>query len=318
MQGDTFSKVDEILFSFFFPLYEQRKKQNELWHIFMIVWQIVQMTAMSLYSVDIQTNQVSRVASIVGYLDGSQLSLIIGKYLPYVNIGIFVLEIAMIGMMFAACLLYRYIIASQPWNNILQIVSAVIAIINLIVFFIMSIILNIAIYNHNPKNGGLLSCPNGVFASLQNILLFGNIFIVRMLYGWPFWRGVVNVGVSILVRTTTQSLKLIQLLPTDDSESRGERGTQKEMVLIPSMMTGDPKKHNYRTHAREHLIIRQRLTILGDQLHVETDGGASKMIARRNTIRLYDVHFSNADLAYATIIPGSEKTQVGGVNDTIS
>ncbi|KAA6369331.1 MAG: hypothetical protein EZS28_035142, partial [Streblomastix strix] len=263
-----------------------------------------------------------------------------------------------------------------------------------------------------------------------------------------------------VVRATTQSLKLIQLLPTDDSESRGERGTQKEMVLIPSMMTGysaldtgrqriidaslqlidaikeketpqtiqsayqqlvnatlrqftdeendmlsreyrgsknatqekilisgaggngikidpedeyeqlnnteeeqdenqqgmnekekeikkegqvndkkeaverigandytlkfainpnsDPKKHNYRTHAREHLIIRQRLTILGDQLHVETDGGASKMIARRNIIRLYDVHFSNADLAYATIIPESEKTQIGDVNDTIS
>ncbi|KAA6353934.1 MAG: hypothetical protein EZS28_050539, partial [Streblomastix strix] len=250
------------------------------------------------------------------------------------------------------------------------------------------------------------------------------------------------------VRATTQSLKLIQLLSTDDSESHGERGTQKEMVLIPSMMTGysaldtgrqriidaslqlidaikeketpqtiqsayqqlvnatlrqftdeendmlsreyrgsknvtqekilqsgaggkgckidledeyeqmnytterqednigneqekeikiegqsindkkeadegvkandqtlkfsinphsDPHMHNYRTHAREHLIIRQRLTILGDQLHVETDGGASKMIARRNIIRLYDVHFSNADHAYAMTIPDNEK-----------
>ncbi|KAA6381906.1 MAG: hypothetical protein EZS28_022567, partial [Streblomastix strix] len=84
-------------------------------------------------------------------------------------------------------------------DNYLQIVGAVIAIINLIVFFSLSIILNIAIYNHNPKNGGLLSCPNGTFASFQNIMLFGNIFIVRMLYGWPFWRGVVNVGVSILI-----------------------------------------------------------------------------------------------------------------------
>ncbi|KAA6380799.1 MAG: hypothetical protein EZS28_023673, partial [Streblomastix strix] len=59
----------------------------------------------------------------------------------------------------------------------------------------------------------------------------------------------------------------------------------------------------------EHLIIRQRLTILGDQLHVHTDGGASRMIARRNIIRLYDVHFSNADHAYAAVIPDSEKTQ---------
>ncbi|KAA6389651.1 MAG: hypothetical protein EZS28_014819, partial [Streblomastix strix] len=72
----------------------------------------------------------------------------------------------------------------------------------------------------------------------------------------------------------------------------------------------DPHQHNYRTHAREHLIIRQRLTILGVQLHVHTDGGASRMIARRNIIRLYDVHFSNADHAYAAVIPDSEKTYV--------
>ncbi|KAA6360483.1 MAG: hypothetical protein EZS28_043990, partial [Streblomastix strix] len=41
-----------------------------------------------------------------------------------------------------------------------------------------------------------------------------------------------------VVRATTQSLKLIQLLPSDESESHEERRTQKEMVLIPSMMTG--------------------------------------------------------------------------------
>ncbi|KAA6372017.1 MAG: hypothetical protein EZS28_032456, partial [Streblomastix strix] len=248
-----------------------------------------------------------------------------------------------------------------------------------------------------------------------------------------------------VVRATTQSQKFIQLLPSDESESDGEHGVEKEMVLIPSMMTGyspldtgrqrileagiqlidaikdketlqtislsyqqlvnatfkqfqdeerdmlnreyrgsknvtqekilesgsggrgnkglshnksrmhydinninehdneidndvedhndqnyleeitctndqalkfainpnsDPHQYNYRTHAREHLIIKQRLTILGDQLHVHTDGGASRMIARRNIIRLYDVHFSNADHAYAAVIPDSEKTQV--------
>ncbi|KAA6379266.1 MAG: hypothetical protein EZS28_025207 [Streblomastix strix] len=312
----------------------------------------------------------------------------------------------------------------------------------------MSIILNIAIYNHNPKNGGLLSCPNGTFASLQNIMLFGNIFIVRMLYGWPFWRGVVNVGVSILIcvylvcsvyilfvhvefsfdfvmddlwvddyafeglmnniaptiififvgailagrqRIIDASLQLIDaikeketpqtiqstyqqlvnatLRPFTDEENdmlsreyRGSKNVTQEKILqseegqdenqqgmnenqkeikkegkvndkqeaeegigandytlkFAINPNSDPKMHNYRTHSREHLIIRQRLTILGDQLHVETDGGASQMIARRNIIRLYDVHFSNADLAYATIIPESEKTQVGDVNDTIS
>jgi hypothetical protein len=40
--ADTFSKIDELIFGFFFPLYEQKKKPSELWHIFMLVWEIVQ------------------------------------------------------------------------------------------------------------------------------------------------------------------------------------------------------------------------------------------------------------------------------------
>jgi hypothetical protein len=63
--------MDEIIFSFFFPLYEQKKKPNELWHIFMVTWEIVQMTAMSFYAIDFGTNKVDTVSSVVGYIDGS-------------------------------------------------------------------------------------------------------------------------------------------------------------------------------------------------------------------------------------------------------
>ncbi|KAA6385768.1 MAG: hypothetical protein EZS28_018706 [Streblomastix strix] len=167
------------------------------------------MTALSFYRVDVGTNQIGKISAYIGYLDGSQLSLVLKGIMPFLNIGIFVLELSMIGLIVSCCFLFRFIIASQPWvlsflrgfiqvkqrmlyiwitninissfdcfkdldglsywradntvicfnNNIFQIVGAVIAIINLIIFFSMSFVLNTVIYNHNPKNGGLLSIP---------------------------------------------------------------------------------------------------------------------------------------------------------------
>ncbi|KAA6355975.1 MAG: hypothetical protein EZS28_048498, partial [Streblomastix strix] len=84
-------------------------------------------------------------------------------------------------------------------SDVLQIVGAIIAIINLVIFFSLSAVINITIFNHNPKNGGLLSCPNGTFASIQNILLFIIIFVMRMFYRWPFWRFLLSFGISVII-----------------------------------------------------------------------------------------------------------------------
>ncbi|KAA6361181.1 MAG: hypothetical protein EZS28_043292, partial [Streblomastix strix] len=65
-----------------------------------------------------------------------------------------------------------------------------------------SAMINLLIHNHNPKNGGLFSCPNGVFNLLQGIFVFGIVFSQRLLYDWQFWRGVVGVlvpGILIII-----------------------------------------------------------------------------------------------------------------------
>ncbi|KAA6386320.1 MAG: hypothetical protein EZS28_018153 [Streblomastix strix] len=113
--GDTFSKVDEIVYGLIFPLYEQKKKPRALFHVIMIIWEIIQMFALSMYSVDAGTNEIDRISSVVGYIDGSQLSLILGKFMPYLNIVIFGLELAMIILMVAAYILLRHILSNQPW-----------------------------------------------------------------------------------------------------------------------------------------------------------------------------------------------------------
>ncbi|KAA6373811.1 MAG: hypothetical protein EZS28_030662 [Streblomastix strix] len=126
--------------------------------IFSCWFEIIQLNALSFYRVDVGTNQIGKISAIVGYLDGSQLSGELKAIMPFLNIGLFVLELVMIGMMCACCFLFRFIIASQP-SNIFQIVGAIIAIINLIIFFSKSFVLNTVIYNFNPKNGSLLSNP---------------------------------------------------------------------------------------------------------------------------------------------------------------
>ncbi|KAA6358525.1 MAG: hypothetical protein EZS28_045948 [Streblomastix strix] len=91
-----------------------------------------------------------------------------------------------------------------------------------------------------------------------------------------------------------------------DGSGDQKKSRRKNLALINT--NNDPKLHNYKTHAREHIILRQRLTIIGDQLRVDNDDGASKMIAKRNIIKLFDGHFTNADVVFANTIPDEEKT----------
>ncbi|KAA6396306.1 MAG: hypothetical protein EZS28_008169 [Streblomastix strix] len=85
------------------------------------------------------------------------------------------------------------------FKDTFQIVTFVVSIILLLYLIIYGILINIMIYNHNPKHGGLFSTPSGKFNTLQFIFTFLIVFSQRLLYGWPFWRGVVSVGLSVIL-----------------------------------------------------------------------------------------------------------------------
>ncbi|KAK2945758.1 hypothetical protein BLNAU_19314 [Blattamonas nauphoetae] len=59
-------------------------------------------------------------------------------------------------------------------------------------------------------------------------------------------------------------------------------------------------------HTREHLLIRQRLTHISDEMKKKDT--ASVRIAIRHLIRLFDKHFTDDDVQYGNIIPAEEKT----------
>jgi hemerythrin len=59
-------------------------------------------------------------------------------------------------------------------------------------------------------------------------------------------------------------------------------------------------------HTQQHLLLRQRLTLLGDQLRLEN--AATTAAVRRTLVSLFDAHFTDDDLAFAETIPDAEKT----------
>ncbi|KAA6379307.1 MAG: hypothetical protein EZS28_025169 [Streblomastix strix] len=60
-------------------------------------------------------------------------------------------------------------------------------------------IVNIFIFNHNPKNGGLFSSPNGMFKLIQGVSIFILVFSQRLLILWQFWRLVIGVGIPLIL-----------------------------------------------------------------------------------------------------------------------
>ncbi|KAK2951676.1 hypothetical protein BLNAU_13415 [Blattamonas nauphoetae] len=67
-------------------------------------------------------------------------------------------------------------------------------------------------------------------------------------------------------------------------------------------------KRNYEhleEHSREHLLIRQRLTRIVDE--IKQNKIAATRIAKRNLVRLYDKHFIDDDVLFGNTIPAEEK-----------
>ncbi|KAA6394042.1 MAG: hypothetical protein EZS28_010431 [Streblomastix strix] len=86
-------------------------------------------------------------------------------------------------------------------SHIYQIVGLILAIITFLILLVYCGTIDLLIYNFNPKNGGLLSCPDGFFNFIQHLFILSLIFILRYIYPWEFWRAVLSVGDSIIVIT---------------------------------------------------------------------------------------------------------------------
>ncbi|KAH7820813.1 uncharacterized protein MONOS_5757 [Monocercomonoides exilis] len=243
-QTDSFSKMDEVIFSFFYPLYEQPKHPSVAWEG--VCWFIclLQMVTISFFRIDLPSQRVNFLSFFIGYPDGTSLGFLAGQYLPFVVYGCcgyFALQMVFLEVV---QLMFGRIASSQPWiisvlrwvNNFTLDVLLIPLMTNCITSFdcferggvqlyratekpffkdgfavsgfavgVVTICLLLGhaflirsmIFNHNPKHGGLWSSPSGTWQSLDSCLMVGCVFAMRMLYAWPFWRGVVTVGTSL-------------------------------------------------------------------------------------------------------------------------
>ncbi|KAK2944990.1 hypothetical protein BLNAU_20067 [Blattamonas nauphoetae] len=77
-------------------------------------------------------------------------------------------------------------------------------------------------------------------------------------------------------------------------------------VFAEEEMEMDKRDYEHaEQHAREHLLLRQRLTVIADSLKHGTV--PSMRIAKRNLVRLYDRHFIDDDVQFGNSIPAEEK-----------
>ncbi|KAK2954502.1 hypothetical protein BLNAU_10522 [Blattamonas nauphoetae] len=77
-------------------------------------------------------------------------------------------------------------------------------------------------------------------------------------------------------------------------------------VFAEEEMEMDKRDYEHaEEHAREHLLLRQRLTVIADSLKHGTV--PSMRIAKRNLVRLYDRHFIDDDVQFGNSIPPEEK-----------
>ncbi|KAA6400205.1 MAG: hypothetical protein EZS28_004266 [Streblomastix strix] len=209
---DLFSKTESRIFSILFPLFHHPKKPNAfisamLWVIFCI-----QMVAVALFRIDNSTQAQTALSKVVNFVDLSSLSIMIGKNSIFLVLGFLILIILLFAILLICSFLFHSILVTQPWiitlvrilheilllqindtgeeiktsvwraasdnicmGNIYQIVGVILAIITFIVLIVYCGALDLLIFNFNPKNGGLFSCPDGFFNFIQHLFILSLI-----------------------------------------------------------------------------------------------------------------------------------------------
>ncbi|KAA6388657.1 MAG: hypothetical protein EZS28_015816, partial [Streblomastix strix] len=166
------------------------------------------------------TQAQTALSRVVNFVDLSSLSLILGKNAIFLIVVFLAILIDFLVVLILICITmidcYDIVttneageeIRSSYWraasdnvcmSNIYQIVGLILAVITFIVLLVYCLTIDLLIFNFNPKNGGLFSCPNGFFNFIQHLFITIVVFTQRFLYQWEFWRGVASVGVSIAI-----------------------------------------------------------------------------------------------------------------------
>ncbi|KAH7827138.1 uncharacterized protein MONOS_12628 [Monocercomonoides exilis] len=216
-QAEGFNKLETIGFSIFTPLYNQPKHPNRKWEIFFICFldgtslgyvagSAVSIVAMAFLSYFILL--VAYLLLVVGFQGAIAKSQpwIISLLRWLVNFTYTILFIPFISLCISTfdCYESEGQMVHRGYDStsvikLLPLLGFSVAIVVLTYLLITSFLINNMIYNHNPKHGGFWSSPSGLWQAVDSSLVFGCVFAMRMLIGWPFWRGVVTVGTSLAV-----------------------------------------------------------------------------------------------------------------------
>ncbi|KAA6396151.1 MAG: hypothetical protein EZS28_008322 [Streblomastix strix] len=142
---DLFSQCEARFFSIFFPLFHQSHKPNAFINVMFWIIFTIQLIALALFRIDNSTQAQTALSRIVNFIDLSSLSLMIGKN----SIFLVVVQINEAGEQ----------IQISYWRAASDNI------------FVYCLAIDLLIFNFNPKNGGLFSCPDGFFNFIQHLFI---------------------------------------------------------------------------------------------------------------------------------------------------
>jgi hemerythrin len=125
------------------------------------------------------------------------------------------------------------------------------------------------------------------------------------------WTGLefMDVGRAKIIEGCVQLLEAIRrkqsVIGQLDAHKQIMQAVAKEFGAEEKEMEGRNYSERAR-HTEHHLLLRQRLTLLGDQLRL--NDAATTATVRHMLISLFDSHFTDADVHFAETIPASERT----------
>lgn len=63
--GEAFSKTDEVIFTLFYPLYDQEKKPGQEWPVILWVVQFIQLFALAFFRTDPETYHPTAISYVL-------------------------------------------------------------------------------------------------------------------------------------------------------------------------------------------------------------------------------------------------------------
>jgi hemerythrin len=118
-----------------------------------------------------------------------------------------------------------------------------------------------------------------------------------------------DAGREKIIDACLQLLEVIRRKQSVSTLVDSHKSVMHAVMKVFTAEEADMEQRNYpgkKDHVEFHLLLRQRLTVLGDMLRL--NDAATAATVRHVLVSLFDSHFTDSDVHFAETLPTSERT----------